>query len=259
MGIVGLFIGDLLGLPFGAVSGFIVFSLLGHYFYDKPKEEAEQEAAYKAYFQRRGELLYFMFSLGAKLAKSDGLVNQNEVNHMERLMRHHFHLNAKGRNDAIRIWNKAKASARLFDDYAREFYQAFGRQRHEVLNAMDFLFALAASDGSLHPREEELLLRAAAIFQIGRLQYDRLKGRYFQMPPNRQQNWTPLDPYYAILGANPNDSTEAIKKKFRSLAIQWHPDKLQARGASPDALRHGKEKFQQINEAYEKIMEARKV
>jgi DnaJ-domain-containing protein 1 len=32
-----------------------------------------------------------------------------------------------------------------------------------------------------------------------------------------------------------------------------------ARGASTEALRHAKEKFQKINEAYEKILEARKV
>ena len=40
--------------------------------------------------------------------------------------------------------------------------------------------------------------------------------------------------------------------------MQWHPDKQLARGASSEAVRHAKEKFQQINEAYEKILDARK-
>jgi DnaJ like chaperone protein len=258
-GIVGMIIGDLLGLPLGAFMGFLVFSLLGHYFYDKPREESSRHAEFDAYYRRRGELMYFIFSLCAKLAKSDGHVNTGEIAHMERLMRHHFHLQQRARTDAIRVWNRAKDSNKSFDEYAREFYLNFSRQRHEVLNVMDVLFSLAAADGGLNPREEELLLRAAAIFQIGRLQYDRLKGRYFQVPPKRQQRWTPLDPYYTILGAEPHESLDVIKKKFRALAIQWHPDKVLARGASPEAMRHAKEKFQQINEAYEKIMEARKM
>ena len=69
---------------------------------------------------------------------------------------------------------------------------------------------------------------------------------------------TSLDPHYAILGVQPGDSLDEIKKKYRSLAVQWHPDKMAAKGASPEALRHAKEKFQQINEAYERIVDARK-
>jgi DnaJ like chaperone protein len=67
-----------------------------------------------------------------------------------------------------------------------------------------------------------------------------------------------MDPHYTILGAETTDSLDTIKKKYRALAMQWHPDKMAAKGASSEALRHAKEKFQQINEAYERITEARK-
>jgi DnaJ like chaperone protein len=130
------------------------------------------------------------------------------------------------------------------------------------MNMMDLLFATAASDGRLHPREEELLLRAAGIFHIGRMQYERIKSRYYQSTRQQQQQqqgrWSPLDPHYTLLGATEADSLELIKKKYRALAVQWHPDKMLANGASPEAIRHAKEKFQKINEAYEKITEARK-
>ncbi|MBL7774808.1 MAG: DnaJ domain-containing protein, partial [Saprospiraceae bacterium] len=165
----------------------------------------------------------------------------------------------QGRKEVIRIWNAAKDASTPFEQYARAFYQEFGRERHQVLNMMDLLFATAAADGRLQRQEEELLLRAAGLFHISRLQYDRIKYRYYQRPATEQQGrWSPLDPYYAILGAQPAESLDQIKKKFRKLAMQWHPDKLSAKGASSEALRHAKEKFQQINEAYEKIVEARK-
>lgn len=247
-----------MGIPYGGLIGFVVGSLLGHYFFDKPKELAAEDAEFKAYQKKQGIFLYHVFTLCAKMAKSDGPVNRQEVSHMEFLMRNQFRMNDKGRSQAIKIWKQAKDSTDPFDHYARAFYRDFGRERHHVMNMMDLLFAMAAADGGLHPHEEAALLRAAGIFHIGRLQYEHLKSRYYQSKAAPQQRWTPLDPHYAILGAQPGDSLEIIKKKYRTLAMQWHPDKMIAKGASPEAMRHAQEKLQQINEAYEKIVEARK-
>lgn len=257
-GIVGMVICDLLGFPLGGLWGFALGATLGHVFFDRRKDFEASEAEFRAYQRRQGAFLYHVFSLCAKLAKSDGPVNRSEINFMERLIRQQFRLSDKARQNAIRVWNEAKDSSIPFDQYARLFYSEFARERHQVLNMMDLLFAAAAADGGLHPREEELLLRAAGLFHIGRLQFDRIKYRYYQAPPQASARWTPLDPYYAILGAQPGESLEAIKQKFRKLAMQWHPDKIAARGASSEAQRHAKEKFQQINEAYEKIVASRK-
>lgn len=257
-GIVGIFIGDLLGLPLGGLVGFLAGSALGHYLFDLPREQqAEDEGEYKVYQRRQGAFVFHVFTLCAKMAKADGVVSNNEVNLMERLMRQQFRLNDRGRAQAIKVWKQAKDSTEPFDTYARAFYNDFGRERHYVTNMMDLLFAMAAADGGLPPRKEELLLRAAGVFHIGKLQYDRIKSRYYHVPPNQQERWSPLDPYYALLGAKPQDSLDVIKQKFRTLAKQWHPDIISARGASTEALRHAKEKFQKINEAYEKIVEAR--
>ncbi len=256
-GIIGMVLFDLLGFPYGGLWGFIAGVLLGHWLIDRKKETLVSEQEFRAYKRRQGEFLYYVFSLCAKMAKADAPVNRNEVNFMERIIREQFRLSDKGRREAIHVWKEAKDAATPFEQYASAFYRDFGRERHQVLNMMDLLFATAAADGSLHPREEELLLRAAGLFHIGRLQYDRIKYRYYRAP-KEQPRWSPLDPYYAILGAQPHESLDVIKQKFRKLAMQWHPDKLTARGASGEAIRHAKEKFQQINEAYEKIVEARK-
>ncbi|MEI6411216.1 MAG: TerB family tellurite resistance protein [Bacteroidota bacterium] len=258
-GLVGLFVGDLSGIPLGGLFGFIIGSIIGHYIFDFPRETAASEGEFRAYQRRQGQFIYHVFRLCAKVAKSDGAVNKSEVNMMEQMMRQQFRMSDRGRAQAIKIWQQSKDSPEPFDHVARAFYVDFGKERHHVTNMMDLLFATAAADGGLHPREEELLLRAAGIFHIGRLQYDRIKSRYFQLPPNKQQRWTPLDPHYAILGAQPTDSLDDIKKKYRALAMKWHPDKMLAKSASPEAMRHAKEKFQQINEAWERIEESRKV
>ena len=255
-GIVGMVVCDLTGLPFGGLWGFALGVLLGHIFIDRPQDTEAAEREFRAYKRRQGTFLYHVFSLCAKLAKADGPVNQSEVALMERIIRQQFRLSDRGRQHAIRVWKEAKDSDTPFEQYARAFYQEFARERHQILNMMDLLFATAAADGGLHQREEELLLRAAGIFHIGRLQFDRIRYRYYR-PPREQPRWAPLDPYYAILGAQPGESLDVIKQKFRALAKQWHPDIISARGASTEALRHAKEKFQKINEAYEKIVEAK--
>lgn len=256
-GIAGIFIGDLIGLPFGGLTGFVVGSILGHYLLDAPADKEAAESAYKSYRQSQGRFIFHVMALGAKLAKADGPVNRNELNHMERLMRQHFRLNDRGRADAVRIWNQAKESGEPFDRYAQAFFDTFAKERYQINNMMDLLFSIAASDGGLNPKEEELLLRAAHIFRISRMQYDRIKMRFFNIPPPRQTVYSELDPHYAILGAKPGEPMESIKQKFRALALQWHPDKIMASGAPPEVLRHAKEKFQQINEAYERISEER--
>jgi len=56
--------------------------------------------------------------------------------------------------------------------------------------------------------------------------------------------------YYEILGVNKNSSIEEIKKKFRKLALEFHPD----RNKAPDAS----EKFKEINEAYQVLVDPEK-
>ncbi|MEQ1744686.1 MAG: TerB family tellurite resistance protein [Saprospiraceae bacterium] len=260
VGLLGMVVLDWAGMPLGALWGFMLGSLLGHFFYDRRRDFDASEQEFREYQRRQGAFIYHVFALCAKMAKCDGPVNNNEVAFMERLIRQHFRLTDRARQDVIRVWKAAKDSDVPFENYARMFYSEFAQERHQVLNMMDLLFSTAASDGGLHPKEQELLLRAAGLFHISRLQFDRIKSRHYQTPPTHEPppRWSPLDPHYAILGAQPSDPLDIIKQKFRKLAMQWHPDKLQARGASAEAVRHAKEKFQQINEAYERIIEARK-
>jgi DnaJ like chaperone protein len=256
-GIAGIFIGDLLGIPMGGLVGFVAGSLIGHYFFDAPDEKEQEANDYQDYRRQQGRFIFHVMALSAKVAKADGPVNRNELNHMERLMRQQFRLNDKGRSDAVRIWNNAKESDESFERYATAFYEAFAKERYQINNMMDLLFSIAAADGGLHPREEEVLLRAAHIFRISRMQYDRIKMRFYNIPPPRKTTYSTLDPYYTLLGVKPSDPPEVIKNKYRTLAMKWHPDRQVADGASPETLRHAKEKFQQINEAYERITESK--
>lgn len=57
--------------------------------------------------------------------------------------------------------------------------------------------------------------------------------------------------YYEILGINPNASSEEIKKAYRTLARQYHPDRNPGNKIA-------EEKFKDINEAYEVLSDTTK-
>lgn len=56
--------------------------------------------------------------------------------------------------------------------------------------------------------------------------------------------------YYEILGVSKTASVDEIKKAYRKLALEWHPDRNKASGAN--------EKFKEINEAYAVVSDANK-
>jgi DnaJ like chaperone protein len=159
------------------------------------------------------------------------------------------------------VWKRAKDSQISFDEYARDFYSDFGRERHQIMNMMDLLFATAASRRKPAPRGGRTVAQSRRYFSYRKDAVRTYQEQVFSHTVHAvspQASWSPLDPHYTILGASPSDSLDEIKRKYRVLAVKWHPDKMAAAGASQEAQRHAKEKFQQINEAYEKVLEARR-
>ena len=106
------------------------------------------------------------------------------------------------------------ASAGTFQEFAAQFYQRF-RFQPQLLDVMlDILLRVSIADGALSEAEERLILAAKSIFNIGDAQYSAIKSRYIQ----------DNDRYYAILGADRNDTNEAIRKQYRKLVKEYHPD-----------------------------------
>lgn len=61
--------------------------------------------------------------------------------------------------------------------------------------------------------------------------------------------------YYRVLGLSNASSTEEIRRAYRKLAMQWHPDKW---ANNPTMLGEAKRKFQKIQEAYSVLSDPRK-
>lgn len=62
--------------------------------------------------------------------------------------------------------------------------------------------------------------------------------------------------YYKILGVSEDVSPDELKKVYRKLAIQFHPDHQQ--GKSDAEKKEAEEKFKEVNEAYETLSDPKK-
>ena len=92
---------------------------------------------------------------------------------------------------------------------------------------------------------------------------DRSSGGYSYYSYG-QQNSTPFDSYdtgmkkyYDTLGCKPDDDFETVKKAYRKLSREFHPDSIEGKGLGDEFVEYATRRMQEINEAYAKIKEAR--
>lgn len=242
------YIGLLIGGPLGAIAG----AALGHHLVDKKGNFTNRPlGSYQGpslMEEEKAQATYFisMFSIMGKLAKIDGVVSKDEIAVIESFMRN-MQIPAAQRKFAIRIFNEAKNSPYSIEDYAIQFYQINKQQRAVLLSFLDLLFQLAAADGHLHAAEETALTKISDILQISDQEFNNIKARYFK----------DVAKYYKSLNCSPDSSVQEIKKNYKKLARDFHPDTIIAKGLPEEFVNFATRRFQEIQSAYEKIKKER--
>ncbi len=245
---IGGTIGFALGGPLGAVAG----AAFGHTFMDK------KESAYLSSrpglqsslsSNEQAQLVFFTaaFSMLAKISKADGQVSENEILAIEKIMKQDLQLDVNGQRTAINIFRHAINSAEPFDAFATQFYSVFHTQPRIIELMIDILLKVSASDGKISVEEEHMLTSATRIFNYSSTDYERLKSKYVKL----------TNKYYAVLQCDETASNEEIKKQYRKLVVEYHPDKIQAKGLPEEFIKFANDKFKEIQEAYDIIKKER--
>lgn len=234
--ILGGGIGFAIGGPIGAVLG----AALGHTAID-----AQGGFGFSGLEQKQSIYFAAVFSMLGKLAKADGSVTQQEIDIIERVMRENFRLSPQARQLAIDIFNAAKDSSEPFEDFARQIRTEFGDHREVLVSIVDLLLVVAYADGEFHEAEEQLVLAAVRIFGIEH-EYQQIKSRFTGAPDD-------IERYYEILGCERGDDLQTVKKKYRKLAMEHHPDRIQSKGMAPEFAAAAEEKFKEIQHAYDLV------
>ncbi|PLX71904.1 MAG: molecular chaperone DjlA [Desulfuromonas sp.] len=238
--IMGGGLGFVLGGPIGALVG----ATLGHtLFDDKVRMEYAEQGRPNGLEQRQAVFFTATFAMLGKMAKADGRVCENEIETVHNFMQHRLRLDPAAQQFAIGIFNQAKDDVTPFEDYARQFGQMFAHDPQLRMMFYELLFSVAMADGVLHPAEDHLLRATPAALGM--------HGDVYQTV--RRQFVNNLSHHYAVLGLDEGADKVEVKKAYRRLVNEYHPDKVIAKGLPEDFVRFAEGKFREVNEAYEAI------
>lgn len=247
---VGAGVGFMVGGPIGAILG----GVIGHT-YDVGQDQArgyyEREDHTWPEVEREFDRQYLFYvslaSLAAKMAKADGVITNDEIRAFDHFLRIDLGLNVEERKTVATIFNEAKNSPEDAVAIARQFRGLIGHQ-YEVLDMMiQLLFRIALADGQLHKNEEIFIQNVTSAFGMSQAAYEQIKALYIKQNDNA----------YRILGLSRSASDDEVKKAYRNLVREYHPDKMQAKGVPEDFMKIANEKMSEINQAYDEICKER--
>lgn len=239
---IGKIFGGSIGMMIGGPLGAILGATIGHSLIDQ--QQAGARGGFSDLERRQAVFFTAIFAMLGKMAKADGVVCKDELKVVEQFMTQNLQLDANARQFAIGIFNEAKDSDASFEAYARQFGQVFYNEPQLRQMFYELLFRLAMADGVLHPAEDQLLKITPALINLPASLYETLHRSLVK----------DLAPLYAMLGIEESASDAEVKKAYRKLATEYHPDKIMSQGLPDDFHKFAEDKFKQINEAYESVM-----
>lgn len=185
-----------------------------------------------------------VIALGAKMAKADGQVTRDEVT----AFREVFQIARDDEAGAAKVFNMARTDVAGYQDYARKIRAMFAEDSATLCDLMEGLFHIAMADGFYHPGENEFLEEVSRIFGQTDQQFKALRARFVPDAPK--------DPY-TVLGVPSDMPMTEIRKVWRKLVRETHPDAMMARGVPEEAVRLAEKKMIDINRAWDEINGAR--
>jgi len=210
---------------------------------------------------RQAVFLETVFILMGKLAKADGHVSQGEIDHVEIFMQK-LGMTAEHRKDAIAWFKMGTDHAFETTPACKRFMDACGKTRNLPQMLLVSLIVMAFADGQLHPAEEAMLVDIAARLGYSEAEFRHLLDMVLNQTHFGAGQANPaeaLDDAYKALGVS-KDSTDAeVKRAYRKLISQYHPDKLMGQGMPEDMIALATEQAKEIQLAYDLIKKSRNV
>jgi len=241
----------------------IVLALLGAVFYYIFKSYSRYETYSKEAFKnfsvsheaiKRSELGLFV-ALVAKVAKADGKVDNLEaqlIGIMFDDISAVFPEPEKTKQILKDIFNEEKSITNNTKEIARDLAIAIRKDKAKEQQFMGFLIQLAFVDGEVTKSEEDILALIAESMEFDPDRYHAIFDQFEKM----MANVTPkanIDDAYKLLGVSKDDDLSTIKKAYRKLIRQYHPDIIKSQGKSEEYMKEATAKTQEINQAYEMI------
>ncbi|MCE1168433.1 MAG: TerB family tellurite resistance protein [Sphingobacteriia bacterium] len=242
---VGAGLGFVLGAgPIGGILGFIFGSMYdsmqsGSYAYQGTNTGAGYDPSQGT--TRPGDFGVSLVILAASVMKADGTVMKSELEYVKAFFIRQFGIEGSERYILL-LRDVLKQDVRTDEVAAqiRSFMEYSSR-----LQLVHFLFGIAGADGQFSETEVNLIQQISRQLGLSLGDYTSIKAMFVKDSTSA----------YQILGLTSAATDDEVKKAYRQMAVLHHPDKV---GHLGEEVQHAaKEKFQQINAAYDQIKKER--
>ena len=246
---IGGFLGWIIYGPLGGIIGALIGSAIGE----------DESGSSSSFFSgedghtaegNRNSFLMSMLLLASYIIKADGRIMHSEMELVRQWLRTNFGDIAAQQGDNIlrRLFEASKSQGA--DRYKQNIQDAcvqisMNMDYSERLQLLNFLVAIAQADGFVDNSEVLALKELALWMQVSESEID--------MMLNLEKD--DLESAYKVLGVSPDASDYDLRRAYRRLTLEHHPDRVAALGE--DVRKAAEKKFQEINAAKERIWKAR--
>jgi DnaJ like chaperone protein len=283
--IIGATLGLFSGGPFGIVIGVITGHLVDQFIErnvlgiqqrsngQTNKGQVHDDSSLQLQIQQ----VFFRttFRVMGRIAKADGHVSNEEIEAAQSIMTQ-MGLSGDMRQQAIQYFTEGKDANFDLGQDLRRLKEVLSQQTSLSQMFLEIQLSVAYSDGKLTLEERRTLDRICRDLGISAFQFEWIHSRVKaaiaggwssshnadsksrKQRRGRQSSRADLATAYAVLGVKADVGDSELKKEYRKLMSQHHPDKLVAKGLPAEMMKLAKEKTQEIQTAYDKIRQARK-
>ena len=237
MSIWGSLIGGMVGFSLGGPFGMLLGSLIGGKI---SRARSGSTGNFGAFAQPQQIFALSLIVLSAKLSKADGQVSKEELI----AVRDKLKIPESEIEQVGKIFNKAKQESTGYEPYAQQITQIYKNNQNVLEEVINILFYIAEADGNVSKSELDMIQHIAQIFGLNQSQFNSIQ--------ESRKSSGKLNPY-VVLGSNPEEDIQAIRKKYLQLSKENHPDMLISKGVPEEVIEESKKKMRAINSAWDQI------
>lgn len=257
--IFGGYLGFVLGGPIGALLG----AVLGHNL-DKSLGGFQSTGPGTGH-QQRTQAAFFTatFSVMGHICKADGRVTPDEIN-IARMVMSQMALLPEQKKAAIALFNEGKKKDFPLEEVLLQLKHELGASRNIKRMFIEIQCYAAYADGLMHPHEKKLLIRICQIIGFSQYEFESIAvaiaAQFHHQTSGKEgkPKKMGLRDAYKILNVSASANDDKVKRAYRRLISQHHPDKLVSKGLPEEMIKLATQRTQEIREAYERIMDERK-
>lgn len=290
MNFIGKAIGFFLGYRYGGLFGGIAGAMIGHWLDKKLYELGSVSSSFfHKKLTRQSLFMQTTFAVLGHLSKAKGRITQDDIALANNLMQQ-LNLDEANRKLAQEAFTRGKDADFPIRQVIKEFRLGCGQRADLLRMFLSVQVQAAFADDHLHNGEREILQIVAEELGMSQFQFEQMiamemarrqfsNGNFYQQAYQQYQQYQQgsyqhsyqqngysggyrpsgptVDDAYKVLGVSASDDQQTVKRAYRRLMNENHPDKLVSKGLPPEMMEMAKEKAQQIQAAYDLICKAK--